>query len=95
MDHLQKETLNRLEWPDYLIFGTVLALSFGIGIFYGCFGNKNKTNEEFLMASRSMSILPVVMSLICRLQKLAIDFKREIYFSAFFSRENYNIFLIF
>lgn len=48
-----------LIWYEYLIFGGVLVLSLGIGVFYGCFGSKSKTNEEFLMAGRSMSILPV------------------------------------
>ncbi len=48
-----------LNWYEYLIFGGVLASSMGIGIYYGCFGTKSKTNEEFLMAGRSMSILPV------------------------------------
>lgn len=34
-------------------------------MFYGCFGSRNKSNEEFLMAGRSMSILPVTLSLVC------------------------------
>ncbi|KAG4068534.1 hypothetical protein HA402_004875 [Bradysia odoriphaga] len=54
-----------LDWYEYLIFGGVLALSMAIGVYYGCFGTKNKTNEEFLMAGRSMSILPVALSLVC------------------------------
>lgn len=80
-----------LDWTEYLVFGAVLLASLGIGVFYGCFGNKNQTNEvglwngaqykngsslvqnssqlfyqEFLMAGRSMSILPVTLSLVCR-----------------------------
>lgn len=38
----------------------------GIGVFYGFFHKKNRTNEEFLMAGRSMSVFPVTLSLICR-----------------------------
>jgi len=57
---------NTLPWYEYLVFGAVLLASLGIGVFYGCFGNKNKTNEEFLMAGRSMSALPVTLSLVCR-----------------------------
>jgi len=53
-------------WTEYIFFGLVLAASLGIGIFYGFFGKGNKTNEEFLMAGRSMGILPVTLSLICR-----------------------------
>lgn len=44
-----------LAWEEYLVFGAVLIASLGIGVFYGCFGNKNKTNEEFLMAGQCIS----------------------------------------
>lgn len=56
------------KWPEYIVFALVLVASLGIGVFYGCFGSKNKSNEEFLMAGRSMSITPVTLSLVCRLQ---------------------------
>jgi len=56
-------------WQEYIVFGVILASSLGIGIFYGFFGSKNKTNEEFLLAGRSMGILPVTLSLICTLVK--------------------------
>ena len=49
---------------DYLVFGFVLLVSAGIGIFYGCFGGKQKTTKEFLMADRSMGIFPVALSLL-------------------------------
>jgi len=52
-------------WPEYIVFSLILASSLGIGIFYGFFGSKNKTNEEFLMAGRNMKIFPVTLSLIC------------------------------
>lgn len=55
------------KWPEYIVFALVLVASLGIGVFYGCFGSKNKSNEEFLMAGRSMSITPVTLSLVCRL----------------------------
>lgn len=49
---------------DYIVFALVLAVSAGIGIFYGCFGSKQQTTQEFLMANRMMSVLPVSMSLL-------------------------------
>jgi len=61
----EKPDIN-FEWPEYLVFVAVLVASLGIGVFYGFFGNNNKTNEDFLMAGRSMSILPVTLSLVCR-----------------------------
>ncbi|KAJ6645757.1 Sodium-coupled monocarboxylate transporter 1 [Pseudolycoriella hygida] len=53
------------KWTEYLIFAALLAVSMGIGIFYGFFYKKNKTNEEFLMAGRTMTVFPVALSLIC------------------------------
>ena len=43
----------------------VLLLLF-IGIYFGCTGKKQKTAREFLMADRSMSIVPVSMSMLAR-----------------------------
>jgi len=54
------------KWPEYMVFASVLVASMGIGVFYGFFHKKNKTNEEFLMAGRQMSVFPVTLSLICR-----------------------------
>lgn len=47
---------------DYVIFAMVLAISAGIGIFFGCKGQK--TTSDFLMGGRSMSLLPVTLSLL-------------------------------
>ncbi len=47
-------------------FILMLAISAGIGIMYGCTGQKQKTTNEFLMAGRSMGTFPVAMSLIAR-----------------------------
>lgn len=61
-------------WPDYLVFILMLGISAGIGIMFGCFGAKQKTTSEFLMAGRNMGTFPVSMSLIAR---------QEIFKSAF------------
>ncbi|XP_021948921.1 sodium-coupled monocarboxylate transporter 1 [Folsomia candida] len=53
------------KWPEYLVFASVLVASMGIGIFYGFFSKKNKTNEEYLMGGRKMGVFPVSLSLIC------------------------------
>ncbi|KAK7096188.1 sodium-coupled monocarboxylate transporter 1-like isoform X1 [Littorina saxatilis] len=49
---------------DYVVFSLMLAVSAAIGIFYGCRGSKQKTTKEFLMANRSMSIVPVAISIL-------------------------------
>ena len=56
--------VNSFSIPDYIVFALVLAVSAGIGIFYGCTGGKQKTTQEFLMADRSMTVLPVALSLL-------------------------------
>lgn len=53
------------KWTEYLIFAALLFISMGIGVFYGFFHKKNRTNEEFLMGGRTMTVFPVTLSLIC------------------------------
>ena len=47
---------------DYFVFLVMIVGSLSIGIYYGI--RSNKTTEEFLMAGRSMSPFPVVLSLV-------------------------------
>ena len=42
---------------DYFIFALMLAVSAGIGIFYGCFGKKSTTAKEMLVANGKMTVL--------------------------------------
>jgi Na+/proline symporter len=46
---------------DYCVFVAMLGISLGIG-FYHCVRG-NKTTEDFLLASRSMSPVPIALSL--------------------------------
>ncbi|XP_044260071.1 sodium-coupled monocarboxylate transporter 1-like, partial [Tribolium madens] len=49
-------------WYDYLIFFIVLAISSGTGIYYGCFGSKQKTVKEYLLGGKKMTPLPIAIS---------------------------------
>ncbi|XP_015839650.1 sodium-coupled monocarboxylate transporter 2-like [Tribolium castaneum] len=49
-------------WYDYLIFFIVLAISSGTGIYYGCFGSKQKTIKEYLLGGKNMATLPIGIS---------------------------------
>ena len=60
------EDTDQFKWPEYAVFGSVLACSVGIGIFFGCFGSKNATNEEYLLGDKKMNPVPVALSLLCR-----------------------------
>ncbi|XP_072048598.1 sodium-coupled monocarboxylate transporter 1-like [Amphiura filiformis] len=49
---------------DYIVFSSLLCVSAGIGIFHAFFGGRQKTTKEYLVANRSMSAIPVGMSLV-------------------------------
>lgn len=53
---------------DYVIFVILLVVSTGIGLFYALSGGRQRTTQEFLMADRSMSCLPVSLSLLATFQ---------------------------
>ncbi|XP_073942952.1 putative sodium-dependent multivitamin transporter [Choristoneura fumiferana] len=48
---------------DYVIMAATMIASIGIGVYFRFTGGKQKTNEEYLLADRNMSILPVAVSL--------------------------------
>ncbi|XP_063301247.1 sodium-coupled monocarboxylate transporter 1-like [Pelobates fuscus] len=48
---------------DYVVFAAVLAISAAIGIYYAVVGVGKETSQEFLTGGRSMSALPVSLSL--------------------------------
>ncbi|XP_015839652.1 sodium-coupled monocarboxylate transporter 2 isoform X2 [Tribolium castaneum] len=54
--------MSGLFWYDYLVFFIVLAISSGTGIYYGCFGSKQKTVKEYLLGGKKMSTLPIGIS---------------------------------
>ncbi|TKR96431.1 hypothetical protein L596_010446 [Steinernema carpocapsae] len=55
---------------DYLLFGAFMCISVGVGLYYAILDKlkkpmeKKKTTDEYLMGGRSMSFLPVVLSLV-------------------------------
>ncbi|XP_034277024.1 sodium-dependent multivitamin transporter [Pantherophis guttatus] len=53
---------------DYAIFVLLLVFSAGIGLFYALSGGKQRTVQEFLLANRSMSFLPLAFSLLATFQ---------------------------
>lgn len=54
---------NQLNWLDYLVFASVLAISVAIGIYYRFTGGKQSTTDEYLLADKDMSVVPVAFSL--------------------------------
>uniref|UniRef100_UPI0037E84025 solute carrier family 5 member 6 n=1 Tax=Semicossyphus pulcher TaxID=241346 RepID=UPI0037E84025 len=66
---------------DYVIFAVLLAASICIGLYHALSGGRQRTTQEFLMADRSMSCLPVSLSLIASFQSAVaiIGVPAEIY----------------
>lgn len=66
---------------DYVIFAVLLAASMAIGLYHAFTGGRQRTTQEFLMADRSMSCLPVSLSLIASFQSAVaiIGVPAEIY----------------
>ncbi|XP_012261194.2 putative sodium-dependent multivitamin transporter [Athalia rosae] len=53
----------KLGWADYLVMAIMLVISAGIGVYYRFTGGRQKTSDEYFIANRSMSILPVGIAL--------------------------------
>lgn len=49
---------------DFIVFALTLLASMGIGIFYSRAGGAQQNNNEYLMAGRSMSSIPVAISVL-------------------------------
>ncbi|KAE8605598.1 hypothetical protein XENTR_v10015220 [Xenopus tropicalis] len=58
----------RFTTVDYIIFVLLLVLSSAIGLYYALSGGKQRTMQEFLLANRSMSFLPISLSLLATFQ---------------------------
>ena len=49
---------------DFVVFSLTLLASMGIGIYYSRSGGAQQNNNEYLMAGRSMSSIPVALSVL-------------------------------
>lgn len=61
-----EENKLQFSWYDYCLFMFMLGLSVLIGIYFGYFGKKQSTANEYLLGGKSMKVWPVAMSLVAR-----------------------------
>ena len=54
--------MDYLLWPDYLIMAVFLVISLGIGVYHSLTGGRQKTTTDFIMANRSLKVLPTALS---------------------------------
>ncbi|XP_059145999.1 sodium-dependent multivitamin transporter-like [Physella acuta] len=66
---------------DYVVFAAMLIISMAIGVWFALRGGKQKTQGEYLMANRSLSILPVAISILVSYMSaiLILGFPAEMY----------------
>ena len=50
-------------WLDYTTFALSMLISISVGVYYAFFHKAQTTTKEFLLANRSMSVIPVSISL--------------------------------
>ena len=60
----QGQTTIEFPWYEYVIFGSTLIISLGIGIYSALTGDKGRTANEYLMANRQLGLLPVTLSML-------------------------------
>lgn len=58
------DSVTRFGTIDYVVFVCMLAVSASIGFYYACSGSRQRTAGEFLMANRSMGVVPIALSLL-------------------------------
>ncbi|XP_064616324.1 sodium-dependent multivitamin transporter-like isoform X2 [Liolophura sinensis] len=68
---------------DYILFGLILAISAGVGVFYAIKDRNNADTEEVFLGGRKMSVIPVTLSLLASFQSAVsiIGVPAEVYFN--------------
>ncbi|KAF5288170.1 hypothetical protein FQA39_LY03938 [Lamprigera yunnana] len=64
MDANEINSVHSFSWLDYLVFSLTLGVSAFIGIYFGCFGKRQNTPDEYLKGGRKMQALPIAISLV-------------------------------
>ena len=67
------ELIDKFGWEEYVVFGSMLAISAAIGVFFWWKGQRN--NAEFLLGGKQISTVPMALSLVARLVEVTIDFE--------------------
>lgn len=82
---------------DYLVFAGMLLISASIGIYYAFAGGGQQTSKDFLMGGRSMTAVPVALSLTASFMSAVtvLGTPAEVYrFGAIFSIFSITYFLV-
>lgn len=61
--HIEKISFS---WIDYFLFTFIIIISVIVGIYFGCFGKKQKNANEYLLGGKKMKLFPIAISLVAR-----------------------------
>ncbi|XP_033625374.1 sodium-coupled monocarboxylate transporter 1-like [Asterias rubens] len=57
-------SISYFQTADYALFGVMMGISLAIGLYYGLSGGRQRTSAEYILADRSMTFVPVTLSLL-------------------------------
>ena len=57
-------TRSYFQVADYIVCGLMILLSIGIGLYHALRGGGQRTSAEYILASRSLTAIPVTLSLL-------------------------------
>ncbi|KAG8224385.1 hypothetical protein J437_LFUL005207 [Ladona fulva] len=62
-ERVGESIFHQFGWLDHFVFALMLLASSLIGVYFACFGGRQRTATEFLLGDRKMGIFPIGMSL--------------------------------
>lgn len=86
--------LQHFDWPDYVVFLTMLAGSAAIGVYFGFVQKKSgrelvrtqtdrhvsEEAQEYLMGGKKLSVIPVALSLLARYDIYNVPIENTFFF---------------
>ena len=66
---------------DYVVFGLLILISIGIGVFFACYGKGQNTTLNYFLGDRQLKVLPVALSFVVTFQSsiIILGFPAEAY----------------
>ena len=72
---------NTFAVADYFVFGLLILISVGIGIFFACYGKGQNTTLNYFLGDRQLKVVPVALSFVVTFQSsiIILGFPAEAY----------------
>ena len=66
---------------DYIVFGSLILISIGIGVFFACYGKGQRTISNYFLGGRQLKAVPVALSFVVSYQNsiMILGFPAETY----------------